>query len=211
MAFNRITFENALPEAANPGVITPRFARRTRLTQRERIMKRALDLLLAGTALFLALPMLGAIALALWLEDRGAVITKQRRVGEGGRGFTMFRFRTTINDNPQAPLTRVGELLDELYLNELPQLFNVLRGDMSLVGPRPELPQVVEQYEAWQRERFLVPQGITGWWQVGPRNGKAAHKSTHDDLFYIRNYSVWLDIRILLMTLHTLIHGRELY
>ena len=97
-------------------------------------------------------------------------------------------------------VTRVGRFLRKTSLDELPQLYNILKGDMSLVGPRPEMPYLVERYEPWQRKRFTVPQGITGWWQVNGRSDKPMHLHTEDDLYYVQNYSLLLDLRILMKT-----------
>jgi lipopolysaccharide/colanic/teichoic acid biosynthesis glycosyltransferase len=93
-------------------------------------------------------------------------------------------------------------------LDELPQLINVLRGEMSLVGPRPELPYLVAHYEPWQRQRFVVPQGITGWWQIHGRSDKPMHQNTESDLYYVQNYSLLLDIYILFKTAGVVIRGR---
>jgi len=169
------------------------------------------------------------IAIAIRLDSPGPILFKQERIGENGRPFTMYKFRSMYVDaeerlkevirrdengnvlykTPNDPrVTRVGRFIRRTSLDELPQLFNVLKGDMSLVGPRPELPWLVEKYENWQRKRFAVPQGITGWWQVNGRSDKPMHLSTEDDLYYIQNYSILLDIIILWKTLTAVLKRR---
>ncbi|MDX2140322.1 MAG: exopolysaccharide biosynthesis polyprenyl glycosylphosphotransferase [Chloroflexota bacterium] len=198
------------------------------LTPRQRIMKRIIDIVICSIVLLIASPLMGAVILAVKLESPGPVLFKQRRVGEGGRLFHIYKFRSmvvnaealqpTVNrTNAQGKLvhkhkhdprvTRVGRFIRKTSLDELPQLFNVIKGDMSLVGPRPELPWLVEQYDSWQRVRFIVPQGITGWWQVTGRSTKPCHLSTEDDLHYIGHYSLFLDIKILFMTVWVLLKG----
>jgi exopolysaccharide biosynthesis polyprenyl glycosylphosphotransferase len=198
------------------------------LTPRQRTIKRIIDIVICSIILIFASPLMGAVILAVKLESPGPVLFKQRRVGEGGKLFFIYKFRsmvvnaealqTTVNrTNAQGKLvhkhrhdprvTRVGRFIRKTSLDELPQLFNVIKGDMSLVGPRPELPWLVDEYESWQRVRFLVPQGITGWWQVTGRSTKPCHLSTEDDLHYIGHYSVWLDIKILFMTIWVLLTG----
>ena len=112
-------------------------------------------------------------------------------------------------DDPR--VTRVGRFLRRTSLDELPQLFNVVKGEMSLVGPRPELPWLVHQYESWQHKRFAVPPGITGWWQVNGRSDRAMHLHTEDDLYYIQHYSPLLDLRILWKTIGVVLRGRGAY
>jgi lipopolysaccharide/colanic/teichoic acid biosynthesis glycosyltransferase len=109
-------------------------------------------------------------------------------------------------DDPR--VTRVGHLLRRTSMDELPQFFNVLKGEMSLVGPRPELPYLVDRYEDWQRQRFAVPQGLTGWWQVSGRSDKPMHLNTEDDLYYVQHYSLLLDIYILIKTVPILLSGK---
>jgi lipopolysaccharide/colanic/teichoic acid biosynthesis glycosyltransferase len=112
-------------------------------------------------------------------------------------------------DDPR--VTRVGRLLRRLSLDELPQLFNILGGTMSVVGPRPELPYLVEMYQPWQRKRFAIPPGLTGWWQVSGRSDRPMHLHTEDDLYYIQNYSIWLDLQIIVRTIWVVLIGRGSY
>ncbi len=198
----------------------------------QRLVKRLFDLVIGGLLTFLLLPVMGVVALAIKLDSPGPILFRQQRVGENGRLFTMYKFRSmvanaeelreqvievdeeghVIHKKPDDPrVTRVGRFIRRYSLDELPQLFNVLKGDMSLVGPRPELPWLVEKYEPWQRKRFAVPQGITGWWQINGRSDKLMHLHTEDDLFYIKNYSLWLDIYILLKTPWVVLRGKGAY
>jgi exopolysaccharide biosynthesis polyprenyl glycosylphosphotransferase len=199
------------------------------LSEQQRLIKRAFDLLFTLLTLPVLLPLMGLIAIAIYLESPGPMIFRQPRVGENGRLFEMLKFRTMLPqaealrhvvervdeqghlihktaDDPR--VTRVGRILRRTSLDELPQLFNVLKGEMSLVGPRPELPYLVERYELWQRQRFAVPQGITGWWQVNGRSNKPMHLNTEDDLYYVQNYSILLDIYILIKTIGVVAAGR---
>lgn len=196
------------------------------LSDYQRLTKRAFDVALVLLLAPLALPAMGLIAAAIRLADGAPVLLRQTRAGENGRVFDMLKFRTMvpnaelllpeddslIHKRPDDPrVTRVGGFLRRTSLDELPQLFNVLRGQMSLVGPRPELPDLVERYETWQRKRFAVPQGITGWWQINGRSDKPMHLHTEDDLYYVQNYSLGLDLLILWRTLWTVLSGRGAY
>jgi exopolysaccharide biosynthesis polyprenyl glycosylphosphotransferase len=222
-------FRAVLEEFAGMSVITLRMPA---LTPFERRVKRAFDLII-GTAMFvLSLPVWTLITIAIYLDSSGPIIFKQQRVGENGKLFWMYKFRSMVKgaerqqedvacvaddgrlvfkhaDDPR--VTRVGRLIRRTSMDELPQILNVLRGDMSLVGPRPELPWIVEQYEPWQFQRCAVPQGITGWWQVNGRSDKPMHLHTEEDLFYIQNYSLWLDIQILWRTAGAVLKGRGAY
>jgi exopolysaccharide biosynthesis polyprenyl glycosylphosphotransferase len=195
-------------------------------------VKRAFDLFIGSISLVVTSPLMVVSALVVWLQDRGPIIFKQQRVGENGRLFTMYKFRTMVPNAEQLGasvihsdengnsihkarndprITPVGRFLRRTSLDELPQLFNVLEGTMSLVGPRPELPYLVEKYQPWQRKRFTVPPGLTGWWQVTGRSDKPMHLNTEDDLYYIQNYSLFLDIVILIRTAWAVIIGKGSY
>jgi lipopolysaccharide/colanic/teichoic acid biosynthesis glycosyltransferase len=113
-----------------------------------------------------------------------------------------------IHKSDQDPrVTHIGGFLRRTSLDELPQLFNVIKGDMSLVGPRPELPYLVEEYQLWQRKRFAMPPGMTGWWQISGRSDKPMHLNTEDDLYYVQHYSLLLDIYILIRTIPIVLSG----
>jgi len=198
----------------------------------DRLVKRTFDLVVGAVALVLLAPLMAVIAIAIKLDSPGPVIYHHQRVGENGRPFWMLKFRSMVVgadahendlvvcteqgdvllkrlDDPR--ITRVGRVLRQFSLDELPQFINVLKGDMSLVGPRPELPSLVERYEPWQRKRFAVPQGMTGWWQISGRMDRPGYQRVEDDLYYIRSWSLWLDLRILLMTVGAVIRGRGAY
>ena len=178
--------------------------------------KRVLDLALGLIAAVVAAPVMLVIALAVRCESAGPALFRQQRVGRGGRTFLIYKFRTMSVDSPSFGLkparmddervTRVGRFLRRTSLDELPQLLNVLRGEMSLVGPRPEQPFLAERYMDWQRERLQVLPGMTGWWQVNGRK-QPMHDHVEDDLFYVRHRSLWLDLRILWRTVGAVFRG----
>ena len=198
----------------------------------QRTVKRLVDVVFGCILLVLVSPVLLVISLVITLDSRGPVFFRQIRVGENGRLFRIVKFRTMTldaesrlheviqtTDNGQIihkhladpRVTHVGRLLRRTSLDELPQLFNVVVGEMSLVGPRPELPMLVERYEPWQRERLAVPQGMTGWWQVNGRSDKPMHLNTQDDLYYVHNYSLLLDLLIMLKTVWVVLRGKGAY
>lgn len=185
-------------------------------------VKRLFDVTVAALLCVLLSPVFVAVALWIKLDSPGPVLIHQRRVGVGGTIFTMHKFRTMtwtpsqidtpFEKRPDDPrITRAGRFLRRASVDELPQLWNVLAGEMSLVGPRPELPAIVESYEPWQRKRFTVPPGMTGWWQISGRSEQSMHLNTEADLYYVQNYSILLDVQILLRTLGAVIRGRGAY
>ena len=195
----------------------------------QRVVKRVFDLVVGTVLVVLMGPIMALVALAIRLDSPGPVIFRQKRVGENLRAFGMYKFRSMVPDaearqlaaarredngeivqkHPEDPrVTRVGRILRRYSLDELPQLFNVLKGDMSLVGPRPEMPRLVDKYEPWQRKRFAVPQGITGWWQINGRGDRPMHLHTEDDLWYIQNWSPLLDLKILWRTIGAVLSQR---
>jgi exopolysaccharide biosynthesis polyprenyl glycosylphosphotransferase len=195
-------------------------------------LKRAFDLL-AGLAALLALgPLMLAIALAIKLDSPGPVFFRQERVGKDGRRFWMLKFRSMRQDadrllaelraknEASGPLfkmrndprvTGVGRFLRRTSLDELPQLFNVFRGEMSLVGPRPPVPSEVAEYEDWQLGRLRAVPGMTGLWQVSGRSDVPFHDMVRLDLHYIRNWSLWLDVEIIVRTIPAVLANRGAY
>jgi exopolysaccharide biosynthesis polyprenyl glycosylphosphotransferase len=188
----------------------------------ELAVKRAVDLLGAIVGLLVGWPLFLLIALAIKLDSKGPVFFRQIRVGEHHRRFDIYKFRTMrvgaereladlqeqneadgvifkIREDPR--VTRVGRFLRRTSLDELPQFINVLRGEMSLVGPRPPIPAEVEQYQPWHEKRLTVPPGITGLWQVSGRSELTFDEMVLLDLYYIEHWSPWLDFAILVRTL----------
>ena len=198
----------------------------------QRLVKRMFDLALSSILIAIALVPMAIITVLIKLDSDGSILFRQQRVGENGRLFSMYKFRSMIVgadkmlddvtefsedgrvlfkkvDDPR--VTNIGRFLRHTSFDELPQLFNVLKGDMSLVGPRPELPWLVGQYEPWQHKRLAVPQGMTGWWQINGRADKPMHLHTEEDLYYVQNYSLWMDIYILFKTPWVVVRGKGAY
>ena len=174
-------------------------------------MNRAVDVAVAGVGLAVAAPALAAAAAAIKLEDHGPVLYRQRRVGLNGAEFELLKLRTmvvgaerqgagyAVNEGDPR-ITRVGRMLRRLSLDEVPQLWNVLRGDMSLVGPRPTLAYQVERYTERQRRRLAVKPGITGWAQIHGRARLPWDERIELDVWYVEHRSPWLDLKILART-----------
>lgn len=194
--------------------------------------KRAMDVIIASLTLVLLSPLMLLIAILIKLDSPGPVVFKQTRVGRGGRPFTVYKFRTMhegadlerealkdlneargplfkIRDDPRR--TRLGRFLRRTSLDELLQMYNVLKGEMSLIGPRPPLPVEVEQYQAWHKKRLETWPGITGLWQVSGRSELTFDEMALLDIYYIENWSPWLDLKIFLKTIPTLILGTGAY
>lgn len=179
--------------------------------------KRVLDFAVAATALLVLSPLLIFFWAAIRLDSDGPVIFKQKRVGLKGREFSFYKFRTMKTDapkyayTPQAAsdprITRVGRWLRRTSLDELPQLFNVVRGDMSLVGPRPEMPFIVEKYSRLEKQRLDAKPGITGLWQISTFRGAPIHDHIEYDLFYLENRSFLLDFAIMVKTFTSALRG----
>jgi exopolysaccharide biosynthesis polyprenyl glycosylphosphotransferase len=200
--------------------------RPVRLSASQAVVKRAFDLVGASAALLLALPFCVVVAVAIRLTSRGPIFFHQERVTKGGRVFRMHKFRTmrpadgTIHLDTTKPffklesdprLTGIGKLIRRLSIDELPQLWNVIVGEMSIVGPRPLPADQVAANQELLSPRHEVPAGLTGWWQVNGRSGVTVEEAVRLDLFYIENWSLSLDLYILLKTFGVVAFGRGAY
>jgi lipopolysaccharide/colanic/teichoic acid biosynthesis glycosyltransferase len=187
-----------------------------------------MDIIAALLGLAAALLISPFIALAIKLDSPGPVIFRQERVGQGGRPFTVYKFRSmytttaeplpisldadgllepTLKRQDDPRLTRVGHILRRWSLDELPQFWNILRGDMSLIGPRPEESRIVAHYTAWHRRRLAVKPGLTGPMQVNGRADLSLDERVRLELSYIDHYSLWRDLRILAQTIPAVLKG----
>jgi len=225
LSLNRVEFNNM---AGIPML----SVREVRISTFERLIKRAIDLTIS---LLLVIPVLiitGLIVLAIRLESPGPAFFWQERVGMKGKRFKMVKFRSMVVDaesqkeqlqqmnEASGPifkikndprLTRVGRIIRRLSLDELPQLYNVLRGEMSLVGPRPPLPEEVAEYQSWHMQRLEVKGGITGLWQVSGRSDLTFDEQCLLDIYYIENWSLSLDIRLMIQTIPYSLFGKGAY
>lgn len=225
LSLSRVDFDDL-------GGIPVMAIKEARISRGGRLVKRLLDILLALAGLSVLALLLPFIGLAIKLDSPGPVFFKQKRVGENGRTFYIVKFRSMragaeeqqeqlrsrnqatgplfkIKQDPR--LTRVGLVLRRSSLDELPNLWNVLRGEMSLVGPRPGLPQEVAQYEPWHRQRLEVAPGITGLWQVSGRSDISFDEMCLLDIYYIENWSLGLDLVVLLRTIPRVLFARGAY
>ena len=181
-------------------------------------MNRALDVAIAGTGLLVTSPLLGLAALAIKLEDGGPVLYRQQRVGKDGADFELLKLRTMVVgaetlgsgwavDKGDARITRVGRLLRRTSIDELPQLWNVVRGEMSVIGPRPTLRYQVERYTERQRRRLSIRPGLTGWAQIHGRASLPWAERIELDVWYVEHRSPRVDLTILLRTPLALLGG----
>jgi lipopolysaccharide/colanic/teichoic acid biosynthesis glycosyltransferase len=191
--------------------------------------KRIVDFALAVIGLTLGLPIFLLAGMAVLIADGRPILFSQARVGLHGRQFKLYKFRTMVRDaealraqllelnerkgpafkvTDDPRITRAGRFLRRTSLDELPQLLNVLLGDMSMVGPRPPLPSEVDEYDIWHRRRLSMKPGITGLWQVAARRDAEFDRWVELDLAYIDRWSVWLDLKIMLRTIPAMLQGR---
>jgi exopolysaccharide biosynthesis polyprenyl glycosylphosphotransferase len=192
-------------------------------------LKRAFDIVVSGTALAMLSPLLFGVAMLVKITSRGPVLFRQLRVGQHGRQFHMLKFRSMVADaealkakllaqnEQQGPvfkmrsdprITRIGRFIRKYSIDELPQLLNVLRGEMSIVGPRPPIPSEVAKYEAWQRRRLSVRPGLTCVWQVSGRNEISFEEWMYLDMQYIDHWSLRRDIELIAKTVPVVLTGR---
>lgn len=194
------------------------LSRNTGLTIEQRFMKRVIDILLSGIALAAALPVMGIVALFVKAEDGGSIIYKQKRLTLDGEEFFVYKFRSMREDAEKdgiarlagendVRITKTGKIIRAIRFDELPQLFNILKGDMSIVGPRPERPEIAKQYEAAIPEfayRLKIKAGLTGYAQVYGKYNTTAYDKLKLDLMYVQNYSLRLDFEIMFRTVQIL-------
>jgi lipopolysaccharide/colanic/teichoic acid biosynthesis glycosyltransferase len=185
-------------------------------------LRRLFDIAVSGTVLLLSAPVVGLAMLAIRLESPGHPIYRQRRIGKDGAPFDVLKLRTMVSgaekmgaglavDDGDSRITRVGALLRRTSIDELPNLVNVLRGEMSIIGPRPTVPVQVVQYTPRQRGRLALKPGITGWAQVNGRASLPWPERIELDLWYVEHASLRLDLRILWLTARMLVTGHGLY
>lgn len=195
-------------------------------------VKRGFDILASGVALVLLSPLFGVLTVKIKKEDGGPAFYSQTRIGKNGKPFKMWKFRSMvvnadqmidqledqneingamfkIKDDPR--ITKIGHIIRKYSLDELPQLWNVLIGDMSLVGPRPPLPSEVEEYTDYDKQRLLVMPGCTGLWQVTKRNEADFDEMVWLDIVYINHSGLWEDLKLIIKTIGVVIHPNGAY
>jgi len=186
-----------------------------------RVGKRLFDLCFAWGVLIVTSPILIVVSIAIWLDNPGPVFYRQERIGQHGRPFRLWKFRSMVIgaehkgagalvEKGDARVTRVGRVIRKLSLDEIPQLFNVVSGDMSVVGPRPGLRYQYEQYDEIQRGRLRVKPGVTGWAQINGRNSIDWGRRIELDLEYIERLSFWLDLKVIALTIPSVLRGDDM-
>jgi lipopolysaccharide/colanic/teichoic acid biosynthesis glycosyltransferase len=180
-------------------------------------VKRVYDIIGSLFFLVLLLPLFIVVAIFIKLDSPGPILFRHYRIGKDGKPFLLWKFRSMRTDVPEyeaSPrsvaddrLTRIGRLIRRLSVDEMPQLVNVLKGDMSLVGPRPEMPFIVARYHSAHRERLVARPGITGLWQISPARAFPIHENLQYDLHYLRNQNLFLDCAIILRTITAVVRG----
>jgi lipopolysaccharide/colanic/teichoic acid biosynthesis glycosyltransferase len=187
----------------------------------QRLLKRFFDILVSSLAAIFLLPVLVTLAIAIRLSGKGSVVFRQERAGKDGRPFTFYKFRTMRTDvDPFGPspksgedprLTKIGKFLREHSLDELPQLFNVLKGDMSIVGPRPLYMSQVHEWNERQKKRLLVKPGLTGLAQISGRGELTREEKLELDVKYVETAGFWLDLKIILVTVAQVFKRKHIY
>lgn len=195
-------------------------------------LKRSFDVAMSLFVILILSPLILLVIAAIKIDSRGPIVFSQKRVGKDGKTFNVYKFRSMVQeaesmfesvvaqkkgdiirfkakDDPR--ITRVGRIIRKFSLDEIPQLINVLKGDMSLVGPRPPVPVEVEHYSSWHRKRLRVRPGLTGLWQVSGRSELPFEDMVRLDIYYIENWSLWMDFRIILRTIPTVLFGSGAY
>jgi lipopolysaccharide/colanic/teichoic acid biosynthesis glycosyltransferase len=199
--------EQSLPSTAE-GEVVPRSG--------YQMVRGIVDPLAATVLVVACVPVFAVVWSAIRLTSSGPALFRQQRIGKNGKPFTILKFRTMQADAPtysikvadhDPAVTRVGRFLRRSGLDELPQLWNVLRGDMAIIGPRPEQMDLYDLYEPWQRQRHVVKPGITGWWQIHHRDGVPLHMNVDKDLYYIKHQGPMIDLRILMATCGVVLRG----
>jgi lipopolysaccharide/colanic/teichoic acid biosynthesis glycosyltransferase len=199
--------------------VSPRGARASHfgLKYSSSLVKRVYDVIGSLFFLVLLLPLFILVAIFIKLDSPGPIFFRHYRIGKDGKPFLLWKFRSMRTDVPEyeaSPrsvvderLTRIGRLIRRLSVDEMPQLVNVLKGDMSLVGPRPEMPFIVARYHSAHRERLVARPGITGLWQISPARAFPIHENLQYDLHYLRNQNLFLDCAIILRTITAVFRG----
>jgi lipopolysaccharide/colanic/teichoic acid biosynthesis glycosyltransferase len=196
--------------------LTTRQATLTSRQVRYLAVRRVLDVIVSILLLLCAAPLIAVVALAIVVDSPGGPFFRQHRIGKDGKPFTIYKFRSMFTDAPaysfkrssrDTVVTRVGRLLRISAIDELPQLLNVIKGEMALIGPRPEMKFIVDSYQPWQAQRHSIRPGVTGWWQVHHRNESPLHLGIGYDLYYMEHVGPRIDVKIAALTARVVVVG----